>query len=105
MREYHIKWLAAHQDRTAEWLSERLKDGFDIHHIDGNALNNEPSNLVLIEHQDHMGLHQNGGLGFRQIKFKYKRPIGPPSHRLESIVDAQLRMKKQLDKFKRQHVR
>ena len=31
--------------------------GFDVHHMDGNHTNNDPSNLVLIEHGDHMMLH------------------------------------------------
>ena len=31
--------------------------GFDVPHMDGNHTNNNPSNLVLIEHGDHMMLH------------------------------------------------
>lgn len=37
-----------------------MRDGFDVHHLDGDHENNDPRNLVLIEHTDHMALH-NGG--------------------------------------------
>jgi hypothetical protein len=63
--EYHRNWLSTHPNRTEEWLRERLKDGFDIHHMDGNHDNNDSSNLVLIESQDHMSLH--GGNAIRRI--------------------------------------
>lgn len=57
MKAYHEIWLSAHPSRTEAWLQDRLKDGFDIHHIDGDHKNNDPDNLVLIESQDHMRLH------------------------------------------------
>lgn len=41
-------------------MVEKLGEGFDVHHIDGDHGNNCPLNLVLIEHTDHMALH-NGG--------------------------------------------
>lgn len=57
MNSYHRAWLAAHPDRTAGWLQERLTDGFEVHHLDNNPLNDDPLNLVLIEGADHMRLH------------------------------------------------
>ena len=60
MDSHHEAWLAAHPGRSREWLVERLRDGFDIHHIDGNHGNNDARNLVLIECSDHLMLH-NGG--------------------------------------------
>jgi hypothetical protein len=33
------------------------KQGFDIHHVDGDHDNNDPDNLVLIERYDHLRLH------------------------------------------------
>jgi len=57
MKDYHYIWLENHRNRTEEWLRERLADGFDIHHADGDHGNNEPSNLILIECTDHMRLH------------------------------------------------
>ena len=32
----------------------------DIHHIDGNPRNNDPSNLQAISHSDHISLHHKG---------------------------------------------
>jgi hypothetical protein len=46
-----------HPHRTEEWLQERLRDGFDVHHIDGDHSNDDPINLVLIECVDHLRLH------------------------------------------------
>ena len=40
-----------------------LREGFDVHHVDGNRANNDPLNLVLIEHVDHMMLHGRRTLG------------------------------------------
>jgi hypothetical protein len=57
MEAYHFAWLAAHPDRSEDWLKARLYEGFDIHHMDGNHENNAIDNLVLIEHTDHMRLH------------------------------------------------
>lgn len=57
MKIYHEVWLDAHPWRTREWLEERLKDGFAIHHIDGDHDNNDPKNLLLCEASDHMMLH------------------------------------------------
>lgn len=54
-------WLLAHPHRTEEWLRERSKDGFDIHHLDGDHDNNDPDNLVLIECADHMRIHNSAG--------------------------------------------
>lgn len=63
LQPYHHAWLGNHSHRSEAWLRERLADGFDIHHIDANHFNNEPSNLVLIEHADHMRLHGMTGAG------------------------------------------
>ena len=60
MLPHHISWLKSRPHRTMGWLAEMLRCGFDIHHLDGNHDNNEPGNLVLIEHTDHIRLH-NGG--------------------------------------------
>lgn len=38
-------------------MRDRLRDGFDVHHIDGDSRNDKDSNLVLIEASDHMMLH------------------------------------------------
>jgi len=56
-QSYHLVWLSVHPDRSPEWLKDKLRDGFDIHHVDGDHENDVPSNLVLIEAVDHMRLH------------------------------------------------
>lgn len=57
MNSYHRAWLDAHPHRTEAWLVDRIADGFDVHHIDDNHSNDDPTNLVLIERADHMRLH------------------------------------------------
>ena len=57
LNAYHYAWLQLHPERTEEWLKIHLADGFDVHHIDGNRENNDPSNLCLIEYKDHNRLH------------------------------------------------
>lgn len=55
--KHQAAWLKSHPDRSVKWLRERFKDGFDVHHLDGDHSNNDPGNLVLIDHVDHMRLH------------------------------------------------
>lgn len=69
---HHAAWLAAHPGRSAEWLAERLADGFHVHHLDGDHGNDDPANLVLIEAADHMRLH--GMPGFIRSVSKGPRP-------------------------------
>jgi len=57
LQPYHYAWLEFHPNRTEKWLRERLVDGFDVHHVDGDRSNNSPMNLVLIEYEDHNRLH------------------------------------------------
>jgi hypothetical protein len=52
-------WLQNHPTRTEAWLRERLRDGFEVHHLDPN-LGDDPSNLILIERQDHKMIHGAG---------------------------------------------
>jgi hypothetical protein len=74
MLDYHKAWLSAHPDRTEDWLKDKILEGFDVHHLDGNHANNEPSNLVLIEHDDHMMLH--GGRTLTGLPRKYWPSVG-----------------------------
>jgi hypothetical protein len=68
MQPHHVAWLGAHPHRSEEWLRAHLKDGFDIHHLDGDHDNNDPLNLVLIDAADHMMVH-NGSARF------YRKPL------------------------------
>lgn len=60
MKAYHEAWLKKHPNRTRRWLQEKIRDGFDVHHVDGNHKNNAPDNLALIETDDHLRLHGSG---------------------------------------------
>ena len=56
MKSHHVAWLEA--SPSGSRVARRpVKDGFDIHHMDGDHDKNDPANLVLIEHADHMMLH------------------------------------------------
>lgn len=65
MQNYHKVWLENHPERDEEWLMTALNAGFDIHHLDGNHENDEFRNLVLVEHSDHMRMHDNPSFGVR----------------------------------------
>src|SRR5215472_650540 len=53
-------WLAAHPERDLEWLRKQLRQGFGVHHADGNQANNDPDNVMLIEQADHYRLQARG---------------------------------------------
>ena len=36
------------------WFKEDIPDGYDIHHLDGNTMNNDPSNLQMITHAENL---------------------------------------------------
>jgi hypothetical protein len=79
MNKYQRVWLAAHPKRTKEWLAEKIRDGFDVHHADGDHQNDAPDNLVLIESTDHLKLHgmvanrMAGSEAIRQAKAQRER--------------------------------
>lgn len=77
-KPYHDAWLSAHPTRTEGWLRDRLAEGFDIHHLDGNHDNNDPPNLVLIEHEDHLRLHGAPGNRLAAVKAFRERPRKDP---------------------------
>lgn len=64
LKSYHWAWLGVTPRVNASWLLDRLEDGFDMHHIDGDHSNDDPNNLVLIYHPDHIMIHCG------------KRPVG-----------------------------
>ena len=57
LEPHHAAWLSAHPERTEAWLAERIRDGFCIHHRDGNQENDDPLNVILIESKDHHLIH------------------------------------------------
>jgi hypothetical protein len=62
LKPHHAAWLQSHPNRTESWFRNRITEGFDVHHLDGDHENNVSDNLILIESQDHMRLH--GAEGF-----------------------------------------
>jgi len=38
-----------------------IPEGYDIHHIDGNHNNNDPSNLMAVSLQEHFNIHYSQG--------------------------------------------
>lgn len=71
-QSYHWSWLSAHPNRSAAWLSQRLADGFDVHHVDRNHSNDDPGNLVLIECGDHFMLHS--GVRTSRLNLSPRKP-------------------------------
>ena len=73
LKSYHFAWLSLRPHRSEQWLSEKLAEGFDVHHVDGDHTNDDPSNLVLIEHVDHMRLHNMKGVLGRLSEHRRER--------------------------------
>lgn len=46
-----------HQVICEQKEGRKIKDGFHVHHIDGNKLNNDPENLQSMPASDHARLH------------------------------------------------
>jgi hypothetical protein len=91
MKEYHRVWLEHNPHRTEDWLKDKLRDGFTIHHIDGNHDNNSPNNLVLVTWADHTMIH-NGKKRMiqtgRRIGPRKPTPARPPSEKALAIGES-----------------
>ncbi len=87
LKDYHKVWLANHPLRTENWLREKLKDRFHIHHIDCNHLNNAANNLMLVEGADHLRLHDRFDLSeaIRLGKQTKKMPVTKEDVKIEQI--------------------
>jgi len=48
-----------------EWLRSATRNGFDVHHRDGNHSNNDPDNLIMIFSKDHAYLHSTSKFSAR----------------------------------------
>lgn len=81
LKSYHYAWLSEHDNRSEEWLKRQLAEGFDVHHVDGDHSNDDPANLVLIEHTDHMMLH-NGKRNLGRVKARRKSRDGSIEKRI-----------------------
>lgn len=66
-----------------------IPDGYDVHHIDGNALNNEPSNLMVLSKKEHMQHHANErkqNVEYMQKTLRTNRRNQPPTLQLECHI-------------------
>lgn len=59
--EHHLVWC--NQEGNLSYIPKLC----EIHHIDGNTLNNNPKNLFLITKKDHTSLHWALGKSVRRI--------------------------------------
>lgn len=48
-----------HRVRAMKKLGRPLRDGEVVHHIDGNKLNNRPSNLKVMSQEQHWRVHHS----------------------------------------------
>jgi len=39
----------------------KIPEGYEIHHLDGNHYNNDPSNLICVSIEDHLEIHRGQG--------------------------------------------
>ena len=52
--------LFRHQVVAMQKIGRRFHDGEEVHHIDGNKLNNHPDNLMIVTRSEHKRLHSKG---------------------------------------------
>ena len=92
MKPHHAAWLAAHPARSLRWFRSRIRDGFDIHHLDGDKHNNHPSNLIMIENSDHLMVHNSSRKLVRMSRSERARAQGNrvPMERLEPLSQRHL---------------
>lgn len=58
---YPLKQKTVHEHRfVAEFLYGDVLTGRETHHVDGNKINNNPSNLSVINSGEHQSLHSSG---------------------------------------------
>ena len=53
-------YIREHRFVAMQKIGRLLKKNEDVHHIDGNKLNNNPKNLEVIEHGKHSSMHNRG---------------------------------------------
>ena len=53
-------WRLEHQLIAEKKYNRKLRQGEIVHHIDGNRLNNQPNNLIIMENGQHTILHVKG---------------------------------------------
>lgn len=46
----------------------KIPKGFEIHHIDGDKFNDDPSNLVALSHEEHVAIHKKMTIAHQAIE-------------------------------------
>lgn len=64
-----------HQLVAMQTISRPLRDGEEVHHIDGNPLNNHPDNLMVVTRSEHMLLDG------RMSRNRRSLPTGPREYK------------------------
>lgn len=62
------RWVYKHREMVEETLGRKLFFGEQVHHIDGNVLNNAPENLEIVYAGEHFVIH---GLNKSQRKLTW----------------------------------
>ena len=54
------KWVFSHRERCLrKYKLDNIPNGFVIHHISGDILNNDYDNLIMIHTKDHFKIHNS----------------------------------------------
>ena len=70
---YNGKRIRTHRAVAMATLGIVLSADMVVHHKDGNKLNNDPSNLVVMSHSEHSRLHSVEE--FRDAKGRFARRV------------------------------
>lgn len=46
----------------------KIPKGFEIHHIDGDKFNDDPSNLIALSHEEHVAIHKKMTIAHQAIE-------------------------------------
>ena len=71
----HGRKIALHRWVTEQMLGRTLSADEVVHHVDGDPLNNDPDNLVVLTRAEHARLHRIGNTGRRATKEERDRVI------------------------------
>lgn len=81
LKERPYPWIGEHRLVMSYELGKELESDIHVHHIDGNKLNNVPSNLTALDKEEHRREHS---AVFRELEAA-KREIGRLKGLLQSI--------------------
>ena len=50
-------WVFTHRAVAKKVLGKNIPDGYEVHHVNGDKLDNRPENLVVLPREEHQKLH------------------------------------------------